>query len=146
MGAVAAGLYIGFEEGTTELEMHQILETYDLRTGYELDYDTDRSYYLTVEKGERWALKSDLWGMVNWVESTPDVAKGEFYIVTVDASVIDNEEFLAILDKYDLQLKQSIWCDVHFSDDIKYNSAEKFETELEENDSILFVAIEGVDG
>jgi len=143
---VAAGLFVGFEEGVTEPEMRQILGDYDLGTGCELDYGIDRSYYLMVEKNERLPIKYEFANVENWTESGYDLAKWDHYIITVSDAVIDDEEFLAILDEYDLQLKQSVWCYVRFDDDIRYTSAEKIEKELEENERILFVAIDDVDG
>jgi hypothetical protein len=142
---MAGGLSIGFEEGVTEPEVKQILERYDLGTGYELDYNIDwmaDRYYLMVEKDEKLALKYDLWGVENWVESGSDIAKGDYYIITVWEPVIGDEEFLAILNEHNLQLKQSVWCYVRFDNDRNYSSAKELKKALEENERILFVDID----
>jgi hypothetical protein len=149
LGGSAAGLFVGFEEGVTESEMRQILGNYDFGMEYELDYNIDYMadrYYLMVDKDERLAVKYELAEVDNWIESGYDTAKGDYYIISVREEVIADDEFLEVLDEQDLQLKQSVWCYVRFDDDIKLSSAKRLENELEENDRILFVGIDDVEG
>lgn len=146
---MAGGLFVEFEEGVTEPEMRQIFGNHDLSTGYELEYDVDwieDRYYLMVDKTERLPRMYEFAKVKNWTESGYAIAKGDYYIITVSNEVIVDEDFLEILNKHDLQLNQSVQCYVRFDDDIRYDSARKLENELEENERILFVGIDDVDG
>lgn len=143
---MAGGLFVEFEEGVTEPEMRQILGDYDLGTEYELNYNTEISYYLMVDKTERLSLMYEFAKVENWTESGYAIAKGDYYIIIVSNEVIVDEDFLEILNKHDLQLNQSVQCYVRFDDDIRYDSARKLENELEENERILFVGIDDVEG
>ncbi|MEA1985159.1 MAG: UPF0228 family protein, partial [Euryarchaeota archaeon] len=146
---IAGGLFVWFEEGVTEPEVRQILGNHDLGTGYKLEYDVDwmgDCYYLMIEKDETLAFKDDLQGVENWVESGPDIAKGDHYIITICEPVIVDKEFLTILDDHDLQLKQSIGCYARFDGRIDHSTAKELEKELEENEKILFVYIDDVEG
>ncbi|WP_129597373.1 UPF0228 family protein [Methanohalophilus profundi] len=143
---MAGGLSVWFEEGVTEPEMRQILGDYDLGTEYELNYNTEISYYLMVDKTERLPLMYEFAKVENWTESRYVIAKGDYYIITVSNEVIVDEDFLEILNKHGLQLNQSVQCYVRFDDDIRYDSARKLENELEENERIVFVGIDDVEG
>jgi hypothetical protein len=143
---MAGGLFVEFEEGVTEPEMRQILGDYDLGTEYELNYNTEISYYLMVDKTERLPLMYEFAKIENWTESRYVIAKGDYYIITVSNEVIVDEDFLEILNKHGLQLNQFVQCYVRFDDDIRYDSARKLENELEENERIVFVGIDDVEG
>ena len=148
-GGSADGLFVGFEERVTESEMRQILGNYDLGAEYELDHTIDKlfpSYYLMVEIDKYESVKSELREIENWVEQSSDVVKGEYYIVPVWNSSMDDKKFPEILNKYDLQLNQSVQCYIRFDDEIKYSGAKRLKNELEKNDRILFVDINGIDG
>lgn len=149
-----AGMKIRFEDGITEPEVKTILENYNMTMNYNIDYNVDsmvNKYYIMLDKNN-WNIRRELnKGMKeekkDWIESSPAqvIRKGDDYILTVSEQATHDENFLAILDKYDIPVKKFIWCDIRFekSDGSKYwipeEDAIKIKNELERNESIFTV-------
>jgi len=50
------GLYIQFENGTTEPEVKTILENYNMTMDYTIYYDSDdmlKRYYISIDQGKK---------------------------------------------------------------------------------------------
>lgn len=139
------GFSIMFEEGVTEPQTTQILRDHDLDMEYEMNYNVDHysdRYYLQVDKDERRTIKYELSGVDNWVESGHDIPKGDHYIVAVREEVIDDDDFIAILDEHDLQLKKFVWCYLDLcNNDIDYKTAKSIRKELEDEELIFLSAL-----
>jgi hypothetical protein len=143
-----AGLDIQFRDGITELEAKTILENYNM-TIYKLDYnvyDLPYKYYIMVDNNKIMDVKDDLRKEEYWTESTPDIKKGNYYIITVPEQVIHDKNFLEILNKYNLQLKKSVWCHIRFGkhplSGISVEHANELKSELEMNENIFLVGFE----
>ncbi|AKB78094.1 hypothetical protein MSHOH_1611 [Methanosarcina horonobensis HB-1 = JCM 15518] len=152
-----AGMKIRFEDGTTEPEVKAILENYNMTMNYNIDYNVDsvvNKYYIMLGK-DNWNIRRELnKGMKeekkDWIESSPAqvIRKGDDYILTVSEQAAHDENFLAILDKYDIPVKKFVWCYIRFEkpDGSKYwipeEDAITIKNELERNESIFTVSID----
>ncbi len=142
-----AGLFIAFENGTTEPEVKAILENYNL-TMYKLDYNIDyieNRYYIIGDKDKITSVRDELRKEGNYPVS-PVVKKGNYYIITLFNSTIHDNKALAIFEQNNLQVKKSVLCYIQFEDVFKNrileNDAVKMKDELEMNEKVLFVGIE----
>ncbi|WP_406657001.1 UPF0228 family protein [Methanolobus sp. ZRKC2] len=147
------GLVIGFQEGTNETEAKLILENYDFVLDYRLDYNIDYiagKHYIVVNKDERMAIKKNLSNAENWIESGPDIKKENYYIIQIWKPLVDDEDFIRILDEQELELKKYVWCYVFFDDESRYwideKTANEMKIDLEKNDEILDVAFADIEG
>jgi hypothetical protein len=122
-----------------------------------MTYDTNSSekYYIMVDK-DNWSdirrelvteMKED---KKDWTISTPAhvIRKEDYYVLPVSEQAIQDEKFLAILDKYDIGVKKFIWCKIRFlySDGplthwIPEEDAIRIKNEIEQNESIFTVQL-----
>ncbi|WP_240664525.1 UPF0228 family protein [Methanosarcina sp. MSH10X1] len=153
------GLAIRFEEGVTEPEVKNILEKCNLNI-YMLDYDVEDfadKYYIKVDENKRDELKKE----ENWNDPIypeipeprfPEINKGNYYYILVSEEGLEDESFLKVMEKYNLQIKKFVWCYVRFekSDDSKYWIPEKdalrIKNNLEMNETVLNVFPDYIDG
>lgn len=152
-GLKIGGLFIGFEEGVAEQEAISIFGDHDLAMNYTLDYNIDSMasrHYVVVDKDEKLAVKYELRKAENWIESGHDIKKGDCYIIHIWEPVVDDEDFLEILSEQDLQLKKFVWCYVRFGDGsldwIDNKKAKKIKKELEQNEKVLTVGLDDIEG
>lgn len=143
-------LIIQFRDGVTELEAKTILENCNM-TIYRLDYNIDYlpdKHYIMVDKDKVTGVKGELKKEENWTEPAHAIEKGNYYIVTVPEQVIYDNNFLEILNKYNLQLKKFVWCRVRFGEHslsgISNEHANELKSKLETNENIFSVDIGSV--
>jgi hypothetical protein len=152
-----AGMTIQFKDGISESEVKAILQNYNMTRNYRMTYDTNspEKYYIMADK-DNWSdirrelvkeMKED---KKDWTISSPaDVTrKGDYYVLPVSEQAIQDEKFLAILDKYDIGVKKFIWCKIRFlySDGplthwIPEEDAIRIKNEIEQNESIFTVQL-----
>lgn len=143
-----AGLLIQFRDGITEPEVKSVLEEYNL-TMYKLNYNVDLpdQYYTIVDEDKIMDVRNELGEVENWTEF--EIKKGNYYIIGVSEQAIHDENFLSILDKYNLQLKKFLWCHIRFDDrpmsGISEEHANELKRELEMNENIFLVAFESIE-
>lgn len=147
---IIAGLVIQFRNGTTELEVKSILNNYSLPT-YDLDYDIDNTpgYYIIIDENKTNDIREELRKENNWTDpSFPDIHKGNHYIITVTEQAIQDKNFLAILEKNNIQLKKFVWCHVQFGErpmvGISKERANELKSKLEMNEKVLLVEFETI--
>lgn len=147
-----ANLDIQFKEGITESEVKAILESCNMITNYTMDFDVDYfedKYYITIGKGN-WEIRDELSKEMkkekkNWITSSPAsvISKGDYHVFAVSEQATHDENFLAILDKYDVQVEKFTWCSIRFEDEFKNwipeENAIRIKTELEKNENIFVV-------
>lgn len=143
---IVGGLDIKFENGTTEPEVKAILEDCNMTINYSMDYNTNTmgdKYYILVDKDKRTEVKDELKGKKIWTD-IPDIIKGNYVIIDIPEEVIHNESFLRMLDKYNLQLKEFVWCYVDFGNEskIRERDALKIKNRLLSNEKVLAVSPE----
>ncbi|MDO5841592.1 MAG: UPF0228 family protein [Methanosarcina mazei] len=151
------GMAIQFKDGISESEVKAILQNYNMTRNYRMTYDTNspEKYYIMADK-DNWSdirrelvkeMKED---KKDWTISSPaDVTrKGDYYVLPVSEQAIQDEKFLAILDKYDIGAKKFIWCDIRFlfSDGpltywIPEENAIRIKNELEQNENVFTVQL-----
>lgn len=151
------GLQIRFEDGVSESEVKSILENYNMTTNYSIKYNIDTAvdkHYIVLDK-DNWDIRNELNNAMrkenkDWIVSSPAhvVRKGDNYIFTVSEQAVNDEKFLAILSKYNIQIKQFVWCYVRFekSDGSRYwipeEDAIRIKNELERNENVFTVSID----
>jgi hypothetical protein len=152
------GLLIKFEDGISEPEVKAILESYNLTMNYNIEYSPDSvedKYYIILDK-DNWDIRRELSKKMkeekkDWIISSPAnvIRRGDNYnILTVSEQAIHDENFLAILKKYDIPVKKFIWYSIRFEkpDGSRYwipeEDAIRIKNELEKNESIFSVHIE----
>lgn len=136
---------IEFEEGITEPEVKHILENCNL-TMYRLDYDVEDiadKYYIKIENNKNIVIGDEF-------KSAPDKKKRDYYIISLSEQAIENESFLEMLDKNNLQIKKFVWCELHFGNGsmnwFPEKDAIKIKNELEMNETVLNVFLNYIDG
>ena len=143
-------LLIEFEDGTTEPEVKAILEKYNM-TMNTIEYNSDlqpERYYLVVDADKRTDVRNELRKDENWTDPIFfDIKKGNHYIITVMEQAIQDKNFLAILEKNNLQVKNSVLCVITLGNESKdwiWESDErKIENELNMNEKILTIMSSG---
>jgi hypothetical protein len=151
------GMQIRFEEGVSESEVKSILENYNMTTNYSIKYNIDTAvnkHYIVLDK-DNWDIRNELNKAMreenkDWIVSSPAqvVRKGDNYVFTVSEQAVNDEKFLAILSKYNIQIKQFVWCYVRFekSDGSRYwipeEDAIRIKNELERNENVFTVSID----
>ena len=77
------------------------------------------------------------------------IEKGNYYVITVPEQIIHDENFLKILDKYNLQLKKFVYCQIRFGEHplsgISEEHANELKRELEITENIFTVYFESVE-
>lgn len=149
-----AGLFIEFKDGTTEPEAKAILENCNMTINYSIDYNSDimsKRYYIIVDKDKRMGVENELSKGENWTDSIfPDFEKGNYYIITVTEQAIHDKNFLAILKKNNLQVKNPALCNILFRDGSKNwiwgIDAVRIKNELEMNEKVLMVDLNYIEG
>ncbi len=152
-----AGLSIEFEDGVSESEVKAILESHNLTMNYSINYNTDDisdKYYIMLDT-DNWDVRRELTKEMkkekkDWIVSSPAqvIRKGDYHVFTVSEEAIHDENFLAILDKYNVQVKKFVWCSVRFekSDGSRYwipeEDAIRTKNQLEKNESIFSASID----
>ncbi len=142
------GLVVQFKDGITKTEAKNILGNYNL-TMYYIDYDyysMPDKYYIIVDKDKIIDVKSELEKEGNWIEYTPIIKKGNFFIIAVPEQIINKENFTEILNKYNLQVKKFSYCHIRFGEHplsgISKKHADEYVSKLEMNENIFTVYIE----
>ncbi len=151
------GLLIKFEDGISEQEVKAILESYNFTMNYNIEYSPDYvedKYYIILDK-DNWNIRSELSKKMkeekkDWIVSSPVnvIRKGDNYILTISEQAIHDENFLTILDKYDIPVKKFIWYSIIFENPegfrywISEENAIRVKNELEKNEHIFSVHIE----
>lgn len=143
-----ASLVVQFKDGTTKAEAESILENYNL-TMYYVDYDyytMPDQHYIMVDEDEIMDVRGEFGKGKNWTGLTPDVKKGNNYIISVSEQAINDENFIAILKKHNLQVKKFVYCHIRFGEHplsgISEEHANELKSELEMNENIFTVYIE----
>ena len=150
-----AGMAIQFKDGISESEVKAILQNYNITRNYRMTYDTTspEKYYIMADKDNWSDIRRELVNEMNedkkdWTISSPaDVTrKGDYYVLPVSEQAIQDEKFLAILEKYDIGVKKFAWCDIRFlySDGpltywIPKEEAMRIKNELEQNENVFTV-------
>lgn len=145
------GFFIEFEDGTTESEVKAILESYNMPMNYSIDYNSNimqSRYYIIVDNDKTKGIMDELRKEENWTDPIfPAFKKGNYYITTVTKKAIEDESFLEIMKKNDLQVKKSILCLIRFEDgSIDWMDAVKIKNELEKNEKVLIVSPDYLEG
>jgi hypothetical protein len=151
------GFLIQFEDGTTEPEIKSIIENCNLTLNYSIDYKTDYGsfkYYLKVYKDNLPdAVGNVLIKDENWTYGGPPpyyFEKGNYCIVPVTEEATQDENFIALLGKNNLQVKRFVSCSISYKDNssrfdilgkncITRKDAIRISNELEMNDKILIL-------
>lgn len=144
------GMYIQFEDGISDSEVNLVLKNYNLTMNYSTKYNIDHTadkYYIMLDK-DNWDIRRELSQKMkeekkDWIISSPSqvIRKGDYHVFTVSEQAVQDENFLEILDKYDIQVKKSTWCYIRFEDESKNWIPEKdairIKSELEKNENIF---------
>lgn len=149
-----AGLLIEFEEGTTEQQVKTILENTNMPANYSIDYNTDISigrYYVKVDKNKKEEVIDELKKSENWTDPTfPfDIEKGSYDII-VSSPGFENENYLQIMKKNNLEVKKTIVCYINFGNKpenwIPESEANRIKGELETNEEVVIVNFDYIVG
>ncbi|HWQ49372.1 MAG TPA: UPF0228 family protein [Methanosarcina sp.] len=142
------GLVVQFRDGITKTEEKNILENCNL-TMYYVDYNSygmPDKYYIMVDKDKVMDVKGELEKIESWTNYTQSTEKGNYYIITVPEQTVDNESFINILNKYNLQVKKFVYCHIRFGEHplsgISKEHANKYISKLEANENVFGVIIE----
>lgn len=150
-----SGIYVQFENGTSEDEVETILENCNMAVNYSIEYNdknTADDYYIMLDEDDRDVRRELYEGMrkekKDWTVPSLShvIRRGDHYVIMVSEQAINDETFLAILDKYDIQMKKSFWYSIRFEkpDGSRYwiseENAIRIKNELENNESIFTVS------
>ncbi|WP_148705063.1 UPF0228 family protein [Methanosarcina siciliae] len=141
--ARVSGLFVEFEEGTTEQEVKTTLENTNLHVNYSVEnYNSDflpSRYYITLDKNKL----TDIEDLIDEINLTIPIKKGNNYTLTVTERAIQDKTFPGLLEKNNIQVKKSVYCFMHFKDAYTdWNPEEdipKIEYKLKMNENILTV-------
>lgn len=155
----AAGLFIKFEDGVSESEVKTILESYNLTMNYSIKYNThyvEGKYYIILDK-DNWDVRREISKEMkekkkDWIISSPAhvIRKGDDYVFMVSEQAVQDENFLAILNKYNIQVNKFVECLVSFEKPegsrywIPEKNAIQIKNELEMNENIFSVYIDHI--
>lgn len=152
-----AGFFIQFEDGTTEPEVKTILENYNMTLNYSIDCSRDNGaykYYIKVYRDNMPDLIRDgLTKNESWTDQTiQNFTKGNYIIYPVTEQATKDKNFLAILEKNNLQIKKFVWCLISYKGNYRYDvlgkncitwsDAIRIKNELEKNEKVFSVMIE----
>ncbi len=151
------GMYIQFEDGISDSEVSLVLKSYNLTMNYSIKYNIDHTadkYYIMLDK-DNWDIRRELSQKMkeekkDWIISSPSqvIRKGDYHVFTVSEQAVQDENFLEILDKYDIQVKKFTWCYIRFEkpDGSRYWIPEKdairIKSELEKNENIFSIYLD----
>ncbi|AKB20633.1 UPF0228 family protein [Methanosarcina sp. WH1] len=149
-----AGLLIQFENETTEPEVQAILENYNIPVNYTIDYNSNIGrgmYYIKVDEDKINELRKD----ENWT-SVVELKKGNYNIIMLSEEFVPDENFLTMLEKYNLQLKKAVVCYIHFGNGspdwvvgtncVLEKDAIRIKNELETNEKVLIIGLDDIEG
>ncbi|HWQ48001.1 MAG TPA: UPF0228 family protein [Methanosarcina sp.] len=158
------GLFIEFENGTTEPEVKAILENCNMTRNWIIKYNVDymgNIYYIKVDEDKREELSKEK----NWNDPIyPEIPEPRFseikirdyYYIIVPEEDLGDESLLKVINKHDLQVKKSVVCYILFGDGsqnwnepknwIPENDAVRIKDELEKNEKILIVIPDYIEG
>lgn len=146
-----AGLFIEFENGTTEQEVKTILEDSNIPVNYSIDYNTNLSSgrdYAKVDKDKKTAVVDEFKKGEKIPEPRfpPDIKKGDYYII-VSEQGFENKNFLNVMKKNNLEVKMTTICYVSFGNEpknwIPESDAIRIRNELEANEKVFIVNFDG---
>jgi len=158
------GLFIEFEEGVSKLEVKATLEDCSLNRNCIIEYDVDymgNRHYVKIDKDKRDELsKEENWYDPKFPETPepvfPEIKKGNYYYIIVSEEGFENESFLKVMEKHNLQVKKSIVCYILFGDGsqnwsdpknwIPERDAIRIKSELEMNETVLKVSPDYIEG
>jgi hypothetical protein len=153
-----AGLIVQFRDGITKKDAMDILDNHSLtlnKVDYDV-YDMPDKYYIIADQDKITDVKDEL-TKENWIESYQPVEKGNYYItakenyyvITISEQDIKDKNLLAILEKYNLQVKKFVYCHIHFSESpgtgISQEKANELKSELEKDESIFTIYFESIE-
>ena len=152
-----SGMAIQFKDGISEPEIKDILQNINMTMNYSMEYDTTsrgERYYIMVDKDD-WDIRRELSkGMKeenkDWIIYSPAhvIREENYYVFAVSEQATQDEKFLAILDKYDIRVKKSTWCEIRFrlNDGLKYwipeKNAIRIKNELDQNENIFTIELD----
>lgn len=157
-GVRAGGLFIEFEDGTTEPEVKAILENCNMTRNCILEYNVDymgNIYYVKVDDDKRDDLRKEKnWNYPIYPEIPeprfPEIEKENYSYLIVSEEGLKDETFLDVMEKYNLQVEKSVVCYVLFGDGsqnwnepenwVPEKDATRIKNELEMNEKILTVS------
>lgn len=157
-------LLIEFENGTTEPEVKEILENYNMTKNWIIEYNVENMgnmYYVKVDEDKRNELrKEENWNEYVFPEISeprfPEIKKGNYYYIIISEEDFEDESFLKIMEKYNLQVKKSVRCYILFGDGsmnwnepknwIPGKDAIRIKSELEMNERVLIVSPDYLEG
>ena len=157
-GVRAGGLFMEFEDGTTEPEVKAILENCNMTRSCILEYNVDymgNIYYVKVDDDKRDNLRKEK----NWNDPInpeipeprfPEIEKENYSYLIVSEEGLKDETFLKVMEKYNLQVEKSVVCYVLFGDGsqnwnkpenwVQEKDATRIKNELEMNEKVLIVS------
>ncbi len=145
------GLYIQFENGTTEPEVKTILENYNMTMDYTIYYDSDdmlKRYYISIDQGKKTDIINELRKDENWTYEV-EIKKENYSIILLPEDFTPDEKFFTMLRKNNLPLKKAIVCYIRLGDGstswISEKDATRIKNELETNEKILDVFLAHID-
>lgn len=144
---IVGGIYIAFEENTSENEVISILDNYNLILPYELNNVTAMipSFYITIPEGDFETLKNNLQEKEVFLQKTSKKRNGQI-IVTLD-SILTEKELIPIADSYNLSLKRFIWVSIYYKDSvISWDDGNLLKESLGKNEKVIIAALETVKG
>ena len=138
------GFFIEFEDGTTESEVKDILESCNM-PNYSIDYNSDimqLDNYIVVDNTKTKGIMDELRKEDNWTDPIfPAFKKGNSYIIPITKKAIEDESFLEIMKKNNLQVKKPILCLILFEDGpIDWMNVAEINNELGKNEKVLIVS------
>ena len=155
------GLFIEFEEGTTEPEVKAILENCNMTRNWIIEYNVDSMgniYYVKVDENKKDELsKKENWNDPEIPEPRfPEIEKGNYSYIIVSEEGFEDESFLKVMEKHNLQVKKSIVCYILFGDGSQnWNEPENWiperdavitKNKLEVNETVMIVSPDYIEG
>lgn len=149
-----AGMTILFKDGTSESEVKNVLQNCNMTRNYRMTYDnSSEKYYIMVDKDNWSDIRHELVTEITkekkeWIISSHAqvIKKGDYYVLPVSEQAIQNEKILAILSKYNIELKEFVRCNIRFlySDGpltywIPKEDAIRIKNEFEKNENVFTV-------
>lgn len=158
------GLFVEFEEGTTEPEVKVILENCNMTRNWIIEYNVDymgNIYYVKVDENKKDELSKE----ENWNDPVipeipeprfPEIEKGNYSYIIVSEEGFKDENFLKVMEKHNLQVKKSVVCYVLFGDGSQnWNEPKNWiperdaiitKNKLEANKTVMIVSPDYIEG
>jgi hypothetical protein len=140
---------VDFADNTSKKEAIATVDRTTHGMEYRLKYNTDdiaNSYYVEIDENNYAYKRDKLRQAENWIETSADTKKGKYFIVSIWDPLVEDEDFLIILEKQNLCLKKRINCYVVFEDEKWMNQyKEKIKEELRKNERIIGVSFDQVE-